>query len=324
MATTVSAVYFTALKHLKINNSTLTFSPKHPKHFGIDEIRERASVRHDISVPGKYTAVRVTVRAKSPEDAQRLADESLEVILGAWNFAINYRQGIPVYSGPPAAINRIVSGPLYTLHHSTGKAATDDLWYREDLRWLPLPSQISQHWASMARTIQQIRNSIRRTTHPKKKMSCGKTKRETVREELYRILQRYNAALSETGTDAAFLQLWALLEKLTGCVGRDHKAAVRRAAFGFREFEYHEYVLDYLRRKRNDHVHRARPVGSTQTPLHLLRRYVEALILFHLDKLPKTGSVAEAAEKWLQLPRDAEVLRTDIKRRQWALRIHGG
>ncbi len=114
---------------------------------------------------------------------------------------------------------------------------------------------------------------------------------------------------------SAFLNLWSLLETLTGIAPQDaHDKVVKRAVFMFadKETKTHEQVLHHLRRYRNHYVHAGEGSEQTGAYLHQLRFYAETLLKFHLENSAKFSSL-DRAIRFLDLPSDVDDIRDIIQ-----------
>ncbi len=146
-------------------------------------------------------------------------------------------------------------------------------------------------------------------------------------------LRRYTRALDSFDWEASFLRLWGLLETLTGTQPHEsHDLTVKRATFLYEdpEREFHVQVLNHLRHYRNRNVHGGESSETIEAYLYQLKRYVEDLLLFHLDppSYCRFESIAQAAA-FLNLPpgpadlrRRVGEFRQDSERAQAAAELH--
>jgi hypothetical protein len=143
-------------------------------------------------------------------------------------------------------------------------------------------------------------------------------KRSPYRAILEGALRRYCRALDSADLSRAFLELWALLETLTGISERDsHKSVVKRATFIWPASEHrtHEQVLHHLRRHRNFYAHSGEHSHQRGAYLHQLRLYVEQILRFHLINSRFLGSMDRAA-RFFDLPYASSDLQHYIKGRE--------
>jgi hypothetical protein len=131
-------------------------------------------------------------------------------------------------------------------------------------------------------------------------------------------LRRYCRALDSMDLSRAFLELWGLLEALTGISPQDrHDTVVKGATFIWAdtERETHEQVLHHLRRYRNSYVHAGEGALRTGAYMHQLRLYVEQMLYFHLHHSRYFSSMNSVA-RFLSLPFDARDLQRSIEERE--------
>jgi len=131
-------------------------------------------------------------------------------------------------------------------------------------------------------------------------------------------LDRYCRALDLVDLSRAFLELWGLLETLTGISPQDsHDKLVKRASFIWADEQRktHEQVLYHLRRHRNSYVHAGEGANRTGAYLHQIRLYTEQMLLFHLRNSHHFSSM-DGVARFLDLPSDTRDLRHFIETRE--------
>jgi len=125
-------------------------------------------------------------------------------------------------------------------------------------------------------------------------------------------------ALDTVDLSSSLLNLWSLLETLTGISPKDgHDKVVKRASFIFADEQRktHEQVLHHLRRHRNSYVHAGEDSDQTGAYVHQLRLYVEQLLTFHLSSSLKFSSL-DGVARFLDLPPDVSDIEHTIKKRE--------
>jgi len=142
---------------------------------------------------------RVTVKARSPEEAYHRAGKYLDRLRGIWTYlrTVNRRRW---FGGlPPVPLNPVLRGPIETIHKGGG-AICDELpntWYYPDY-----PKRI---------VVQSLTDEVYKT------LEVGET---TIRKQLKRsklapfVLNAYSAyarSLDTIDVDRAFIQLWYIL-----------------------------------------------------------------------------------------------------------------
>lgn len=275
------------------------------------KLRSRKSVRADYPEDvlfERYAAAWIHVRGRSPTEAMDRAVEALELRRGIWNFALNRGTGVPFPAPNRGPINEVLAGPLYSLHRRDGSLATEYDWFDLEYSEPKLSRKATRRWDEVRKDEEGIRTVLRSSPY---------------RATLEDALRRYCRALDLADLSRAFLELWSLLEALTG-LGRNEPYAkvIKRASFIFADEERktHEQVLYHLRRHRNSYVHAGEGSSQVGAYLHQLRRYVEHLLWFHLVNSRRFSS-QERATRFLDLPTYKEVLRSMIEDRAEGARL---
>lgn len=243
--------------------------------------------------PSRYLNVRVHTRGRSSYSAAELALRTLDEIRGMWNLDVNRRVLWASSSGRLRPVNRIVLGPIHSLHRPSGKLADgghlyEPLYHGE----LPLYSRREDIEGILTFTL-RIRRWIRQIPY---------------RQDFSSWFVRYARAFDEVDRITSFIKLWSLLEDLTITGEREpHALTVERGSFVFRDRAYHRGILDQLREARNYFVHEGGTREDTERLLYQLKRYVEVLLLFHVSHGKRFGS-KENVRDFLSLPSDKNML----------------
>jgi len=259
------------LPNLQIDRNRITFSPKTAKKF-IKHIMESQSTQwlpHKNKIPNNYTWAMVTVSAKSIHHAAQKALRALNLFRGELNYSINYGQRHFSSGGTPKVINKILYGPIHTLHKPDGELVDDIYWQEEENFEL-----VNTYRDNTAGYFDKIMNSI---SGFRKQLSKSK-----IKDILENAILLYNAALDSYSFDTAFIKLWATLELLTGTGRAGYDITVKRTAFIFKDVEAIKAHLNILRDCRNNIVHKGYMEGQKEILLYDLKLYVEWLIDFLL------------------------------------------
>lgn len=243
----------------------------------------------------RYAAAWLHVRGRSVTEAMDEAVAALDLNRGVWNFALN-RAGASFPSPSRGPINGVLAGPLFTLHHQDGSLAAHYDWYDPEYDGPRLSDKPRKDWHRVVEDEGAIYKALKRSPY---------------REVLEDAMRRYCRALDTVDLARSFLELWSLLETLTGIgPGDSYDRLVRRASFVFMETERktHEQVLYHLRRHRNTSVHAGQGSDEVGAYLHQVRRYAEHLLLFHL-RTSRRFSSFEAVVSFLDLPSEPSDLR---------------
>lgn len=132
MLTSVSLAYSTRLRGLALGDALLTFFPTMPLHYDRTPFRERFK-QLGVREPHEYSWVAVRVVTRSPQDAYIDALDALDFIRGVWNYLVNRGKHLRLTFGASRRpVNRIVNGPVQTVHRTNGRV-DGDLFYYEPL-----------------------------------------------------------------------------------------------------------------------------------------------------------------------------------------------
>ncbi len=268
----ISLKYFHPLKRIKIKDYIIIF--RH--HLPEDVKREREKfldwAQHHIHgrIPSLYIFVQVYSEGRSPQEAGVNALDALNLLRSIWNLFFNYSRGIRMSSGKRRAVNKIVLGPLQSLHHINNKIALDSFWYDPEYNEPIDCKDIESNWSKLRKFEKGVRSRLK---------SLATTEFGTIIENA---LLRYVHALDERNFDSCFLKLWSLLELLTGTQSDSYKVTIKRAAALFFDYNFHLEVLQHLRDWRNRTVHSGEQNNDIEVLMYQLKRYVESLLMFYI------------------------------------------
>jgi hypothetical protein len=315
MATGLSFRHFENISRRESSGCSLYVRDRFPRYLARSrkeaKLRSRESVRGDYpenSPFERYAAAWIHVRGRSPTEAIDRAVEALELRRGIWNFALNRGTGVPFPAPIRGPINEVRAGPLYSLHSRDGSLAAEYDWFDPEYSEPRLSRKAPQRWDEVRKDEEGVYILLKRSPY---------------RATLEDALRRYCRALDLADLSRAFLELWSLLEALTGLTPNEgYDKVIKRASFIFADEQRktHEQVLYHLRRHRNSYVHAGEGSNKVGTYLHQLRRYVEYLLRFHLVR-SRHFSSQKRATRFLDLPTDKEVLRRMIEDQMESARL---
>ncbi len=252
VATTLSIRYFDQFPRARFRGCYITPSRRLPELFRREHegaVRQQLGLRREeLPTTGfgtkAHTAVRATVRARTEHEAALAAVDALTLLRGLWNLFLNLRrQGPPLAPVPRKPVNRVLLGPAHTVHESDGNLATPAVWFETSFQRTVKPYKAALVWPAMKGFELDVRTILSRARYP---------------QDLERAIRRYTEALDLTDWNASFVQLWSLLEYLTGS-GHHYDKTIKRILFVCRpeERDFHREILKHLRDYRNTTVHRA-------------------------------------------------------------------
>jgi hypothetical protein len=247
--------------------------------------------------------VRVHVTARTPSGAFEIGRHEVDYARGVWNFIINKGTSLSPFSmGPQQPINKILPGPIHTIHTSRGALATETVWYE-----LHSPEQIPLISAAQIRIIEERAQMIHR-----------RVMENAYRRDVQHAFVRYTRALDYVDHATAFIRLWTTIEYLANTSKFDE--LVRRILFltGDAQQGFVETVLLHMRDVRNGLVHGDSPLKYTdmreglEAYLFQLKVFAEWLLSFHLRSGRKHKTRASATEV-LDTPTNKEELQRRIR-----------
>jgi hypothetical protein len=299
LVTSLSVSKMVLLPKININNAYITFGGQLSKVCQRERDRIIANRAQNIlytAAPTDYLTTRIYVSARSPYEAIDLALNAMNLIRGIWNWFYNRQHSIRMSLGSQTPVNKIVQGPVHTLHLPNGNLAIETFWYE--------PRFYSTQ--RVYNPTPEIDKLCKFTSNVRKRLA--KCKYHQVIEDS--IIQ-YARALDERDWEAAFLRLWSILERLTN-TSDFYTDIIKRASFIFEDREYYKQVLKHLKDFRNKYVHEAGDSSEMETYMYELKNIVESLLGFHLGNKFNFNSISEVAE-FLDLSSDRDALASRVK-----------
>jgi len=307
--TSLSIRHSASLGRKRLGDSTILFESRRPAKFS--DPRQSLSVQlfEYPAIPADYLLVRIHVSGRNPNDAVTRAFRDFDLLRGIWNLAVNRGQPWRMSSSyPRKPVNRIVLGPVHTLHLPNGDLAVPQWWYEPNFQKPIKAFDFAKYQERLFRFEGYVRRDLKRVPY---------------REDLETAIINYGRALDLSDWNAAFLQLWSVLEALTFTEKERYDVTIRRASFIWRENRFHRQILLHLRDLRNSFVHENSGDDEIETLMYDLKRYVEALIQFHLAVGKKFSDKTEMKD-FLQLSQDVDTLDHKLRLFNKAKRFRSG
>jgi len=310
VVTSLSFSHFEDITRMGASEPRIYVRRKLPQRFKAPhrEAKERSRLSRSTEYPGllpstRYAPTWIHVHGRSAAETMNRASEALDLRRGVWNFALNRRVGVPFPPPNLGPLNAVCAGPLYSLHYRDGSLAAEVDWIDQHYTGPRSSRKLSQKWEKVRADEDGIRRLLKRSPY---------------RPLLEDSLRRYCQALDVSDLSRSFLELWSLLETLTG-IARDegHDKVVRRTSFVFaeRQRKTYEQVLYHLRRHRNSYIHAAEGSEQIGAYVHQLRGYVEEMLTFHLQSSFRFSSLEEVT-KFLDMPPDPRDIRQLVQTRE--------
>jgi len=281
LSTSISIYRFTEIRRVRISNALVILETNLPKRFIKEAINLRDSAKNSIfsAPPTDYMNIRIHVSARSPLDAAEKSFFALDFFRGIWNLFFNRFQ-YSRKSSQRKPVNRLVLGPIHTLHFSSGKLATEMWWYDPDYQKALSIFRIKTYLTKLYKFEFNVRELINKIKY---------------KDLIISSIIDYCRALDNRNWNTAFLMLWSVLEKLTHTGSDRYETTVRRASFLFKEREYNRQILNHLRNIRNTFVHDNKSSDFLEIYMYQLKGYVETLIEFHIVHGKDFENIEEAS-----------------------------
>jgi hypothetical protein len=255
-----------------------------------------------------YARVKVETTGRSENESALKAIDSLNLLRAYWTFPTVFRRWTHHF-GPgqlAKALAVVHLGPFQTLHFPSGECVADSFWRDTD-------PQEDQNLFSPPVPWSELDNLRRR--------AMRRSVLLPYRRSMEHLLLRYIAALDQRDHDVSFLQMWTLLEYITGTIGGKYDETIERAVCFVTPRGLGRQLLQCVRIQRNRYVHAAHSTIEPDQAAHLLKMFLE----LHLNILQwnayRIASLDEYA-KILALPCDIATLQTQKKRLSIAIRLH--
>lgn len=162
-------------------------------------MRERARATYaGGELPERYTAVRISTRGRSEYEALEAALDAMDLLRGMWNLRLGSLARMS--GGRPEPANRLVLGPVRTLHEPNGTLTEGLFWYESNylgpvrLRTPRVP------WGEVREFERTIRGQLSKCSY---------------REKLEDLIRQYTRTLDSRDWNGDFIRLWGVLEQLT-------------------------------------------------------------------------------------------------------------
>jgi len=258
--------------------------------------------------PKNYSSVRIHVTARTIEEAFYQASEHLESIRSIWNLYINttnprfFRLPLNVKQKP---INKIVLGPLFFFHKTSGKLFTQN-------NYVCTPdyvTQIANHKFTDYSDIKKFSSDVQ-----------SQLSKSQYKYDLSQAIIRYSKALDERSPENAFLQLWGVLEKITGTVKKTHDETVERASYPYSDYLHRRLILNELKNYRNRAVHTNIENSEVPEYLYQLKIIVEHHLLNNIRN-PFNFSSFDDAYFMFGLPHNKKALEERIPKSERETRL---
>lgn len=295
------------LPRMACDGVTISFPADVPRRF----LQARQKILNDavhglyVEPPAKYRWLRASVYGRSHIDAGEKALSAIEFRIGLLNLGLNRSKGARWSFGKRKPVNSIALAPIHSLHWPSGALATETWWYEPNYV-TPLELENKKVFNGLAFAESALRLLVRLPYR-----SC-----------FHDWIRYYGRALEQADWSVSFILLWQVLEAATGTTSAKYETTVRRASFLYGDFEYARRVLSNLRDCRNEIVHSQSDPADIETRLYVLKRFVEAVLVFHLQHAGSFDCL-EHATLFLDLPANSADLERRLRLVQKAGKFRG-
>lgn len=260
---------------------------------------------HLVEPDDSQQGVLVQTVGRSPHDAAERGMESLYLLCGLWNLFTTFRQVSLFSILPRKPLGVVHVGPIHTLHDASGVPCIDEFWYEPDY-----PRRLTSYsppngWETVEKKRRWAQRRIR---------NCR------FEYDLRRLIIRYARALTRSDPNAAFLQMWSILETITGTIGRRYDETIKLATWFIRNPRLDREILSFLRSHRNQYVHAARSDDENPQIAQVMKYYVDPHLLLLLRNDLEVAGLDKYAG-YLRLPTAVDELARKRSAIQRAIRI---
>jgi len=308
VATSLSFQCETRIRSIKHDDVEIVFLKKFPskynrKGFIENNLTNINSILQNPQIPSNYYPIIIKSKCRNPREAMKKAEDSLNFILGIWNYFLNIQKGPTTFfaSVKETPINKIVKGPIYTIHLENGNIAQKNLYFYESDYYGPLPCH---PLTSEINNIKKFEGFIKRRISKKPKWAA------IIKDSFV----RYNRALEYYSCKQSFIELWSILEHLTSTTKEtNYDTTIRRVSNIYaNEQELYEGLLNFIRIRRNSLVHLGEFREHGMNITHQLKKYVEQMLEYHIIAIKLFSNLGEALE-FLDLPSDQNKIKSRLK-----------
>jgi hypothetical protein len=278
----------------RIQDDRITFRGAKPRNFDISSLESQIKNYVVVSRPTDYSWALVATRGRSIAEAHEKAIDALDGLRGIWNLYLNNGNDWRISNQLPRPVNRILLGPVQTLHFPSGQLAHENFWYDPGYVGPIGRTHLSpDDLGAIIKFETFFRKQIRRLSD---------------HSSFIDLIVRYCRALDDRNLQTCFVSLWTLLEMLTGTdAGMSLDVTIKKTARHFKNPDVHLLNLQHLRGHRNRIVHRHEEPHQMEELVFHLKYYVESMILACALNRFRFGSIADF-QKFLDLPLDSNLI----------------
>lgn len=303
VVSSISLAPETPLRPCEIERMRIRFSTKLSPKWDRKALQRDFEHVFPAGFQASYKTLTISLHAPDPSAAQDRARRVFDVRRALWNWYLN-RDKWTQHIGIPKPLNRVLWGPITTVHRPDGTLARDGFSYDDEFR----VDRATQNLKNLGAVLKFERAMTRRM------------RRSPIAKELEQFLVGYVRALDHADQLTAFQSLWPVFESITGGLDARYDRNFRRmlACYSTTNREAVAFIgqeLEHLREFRNNLVHEGRATAQVWIAVQQLKAHVHAALGVFFEVLSQFSNL-ESAYDFLDLPRNE----VDLKRQADLLR----
>lgn len=296
-------------KRIRIRDCEISALQKRERFYRLPDKASSAFAQHKHKVhltQSRYLPVRIHTTGRSYHEAVSKALDVLNQVRGLWTLFATYGQWSFGFGfGRTKPIGVIELGPIHTLHHRDGKPVEDVYWYE--------PDYIEDQELFIPKTSwSKIDNGRQWAIH--------KIARLPYQNDLESLITRYSVALGHANLSVAFLQLWSILEKISGTIGGPYSETIKRISWIFNDRLLAREMLKSLQIRRNQFVHSPETDLEHDQLVYMVKLFVEPHLLRLIRNDFRVSSLEEYSS-FLSLPTSVSELDKRVQQFSRAARM---
>jgi len=302
-------------KRIKMLGCEISSLKTRGRKFPLPEILDRLEKGCPLSKhigASEYRLVKITTNGRTKNEAVDNALRSLALLRGLWSLYATYGSWSMRFGNSPTRrpIGVIHSGPIHTLHLTSGALADDNLyWYEPDFIEEQPIFQPPKGWQALDK---------------KRQWAVRQLTKLEYRQDVEALLIRYVDALDQSNPSVALLKMWGLLEKITNTIGSNYDETIERVVWLFSGNDriLAKNMLQSLRLRRNQYVHFGNSGHETDQAMYMIKYFVDPHLWRLIANPLMVKSIAEYGEI-LSLPANKSTLEERQRRLKIALQFLG-
>jgi hypothetical protein len=172
VATSLSFKHFEDITRVDPSGSRLYVRRKLPPYLANAHSQAKHQMRsvvrrenpEDVSTR-QHAATWIHVSGRSLPEAVQRAVEALDLRRGIWNYALNRGSGVTFPPPTRGPLNKVLAGPVFSLHHPDGTLAGESAWFDPQYVRSQYSRKLRQNWAQVRKDEDNIRYVLKRSPY---------------------------------------------------------------------------------------------------------------------------------------------------------------